>query len=135
MDDLPLPPHPVQYYFDEHLRSAVLTYLRAHGIDVLTAYEAGRANQHIDDAAQLAFAMAIDRVLVSSDNHFLNPHEVPQLLTGQHAGIVRLKYDATTNIGDHARYLRYIAETETMETMFGQIRYFERIPKGMFPDD
>lgn len=34
-----------------------------------------------------------------------------------------------------ARYLRYLAATETMATMAGQIRYYEPIPHGIFPDD
>jgi predicted nuclease of predicted toxin-antitoxin system len=125
----------IRYFFDEHVRAAVAQYLRAHGVDVMTTREAGRANQGIEDADQLTFATTAQRVMVSSDNHFLNPRTVPQLLTGQHAGIVRLKYDASTTIGDHARYLRYIAVTETMETLEGQIRYFERVPLGLFADD
>jgi predicted nuclease of predicted toxin-antitoxin system len=126
---------PIRYYFDEHVRLAVARYLREHGIDVLTAYEAGRANQQIPDSEQLAYALAVERILVSSDVHFLNPRLIPQLATGQHAGIVRLRTNPHISIGDHARYLRYIAENETMETIAGQLRYFERIPHGMFPDD
>ena len=72
-------------------------------------------------------------VLVSRDEHFLNPKEVPQLVSGQFAGIVSLR--RTIGIGEQARYLRYIAETETMETLFGQIRFYEPIPRGLFPDD
>lgn len=126
---------PVRYYFDEHVRSSVASYLRNHGIDVLTTQEAERANQGISDADQLEYATMHGNVLVSSDKHFLNPRVVPQLATGQHAGVVRLREGPTTSVGDQARYLRYIAETETMETMTSQIRYYERIPRGLFADD
>ena len=123
----------VTIYLDEHINPAITTYLRTHGIDVLTALEAGRANQRIPDFEQLDFATSVGRVLVSRDADFLNPSTVPQLNTGQHAGIVTIR--RTASIGEQARYLRYIAETETMETMAGQIRYYEQVPKGLFSDD
>lgn len=126
---------PIRYYFDEHVRVAIVGYLRSRGIDVLTSQEAGRANRRIPDAEQLAFATGQNRILVSSDSDFLNPKNVPQLLTGQYVGIVYLTYDVTISIGAQARYLRYLAETETMESMAGQIRYYEPIPHGMFSDD
>src|SRR5262249_46512196 len=85
------PATPVRYFLDEHIDPGVAQYLRAHGIDVLTAPEAGRANQRISDTDQLAYATACGRALVSRDRHFLNPREVPQLGTGQHAGVVSLR--------------------------------------------
>jgi hypothetical protein len=125
--------HPIRYYLDEHIDPAVSHYLLAHHIDVLAAFQANRANLRISDADQLTYATLEHRVLVSRDKHFLNPGEVPQLITGQHAGIVAIR--RTITIGAQARYLRYLAETETMETLAGQIRYYEPIPHGMFPDD
>jgi predicted nuclease of predicted toxin-antitoxin system len=126
---------PIRYYFDEHVRAAIVGYLRSRAIDVLTTQEAGRANLRIADVEQLAFATEQNRILVSSDSDFLNPKSVSQLLTGQHRGIVYLTYDVTISIGAQARYLRYLAATETMATMAGQIRYYEPIPHGIFPDD
>lgn len=104
----------VGYYFDEHIDPDVALYPRAHGIAVLTAEEAQRAQQRIPDADQLAFATAMGRVLVSRDKHFLNPQEVPQIATGQHAGIVSIR--RTASIGDQARYLRYLAEYQVRRT-------------------
>lgn len=72
---------PIRYYFDEHVRAAIVGYLRSRGIDVLTAREAGRAHRRIADTEQLSFAT--NRILVSSDSDFLNPKSLPQLLTGQ----------------------------------------------------
>jgi predicted nuclease of predicted toxin-antitoxin system len=126
-------PSAIKYFLDEHIDPAVAGYLRAHAIEVLTARDAGRANRNISDAEQLGFATAQGRVLVSRDADFLKPREVPQLLSGMFAGIVALR--RTVSVGEQARYLRYIAETETMETIAGQIRYFQHIPRGLFDDD
>ena len=133
-DENPIPAA-VRYYFDEHVRSAVARYLREHGVDVLTAHEAGRANQQIPDSEQLAYSLSIHRVLVTSDADFLNPRVVPQLATGQHAGVVRLRSAPYVSIGDQGRYLRYLAETETMASLAGQIRFYKPIPRGLFVDD
>jgi hypothetical protein len=66
---------------DQHIPAAVTLGLRRRGIDVLTAQDAGRCG--IDDADQLAFALAEDRVLVSFHPDFLTLHQ-----TGvTHAGI------------------------------------------------
>ena len=123
----------IQFYFDEHIRLAVVQGVRRHGIDVLTAYEAGRANQRIADADQLAFATDSGRILVSSDTHFLNFHVVPQIETGAHGGVIFLRQ--SVGIGDQIRYLRYIASIETQESMKGTVRYFAPVPLGMFDDD
>lgn len=41
----------IGYFFDEHVIAAVASRLRAQRVDVLTAFEAGRANREIADAA------------------------------------------------------------------------------------
>ena len=123
----------IKYFLDEHIDPDVAAYLHARAIEVLTARDARRANRGISDADQLDFATAQGRVLVSRDEDFLKPREVPQLLSGMFAGIVALR--RTVTVGEQARYLRYIAETETMETMASQIRYFQHIPRGLFDDD
>jgi hypothetical protein len=38
-------------------------------------------------------------------------------------------------VGEQARFLRYLAEIETMESMAGQMRFYQPIPHGMFDDD
>lgn len=55
--------------------------LRRHGVDVLTAQEAGRCG--LPDAGQLAFATAAERVLVTFDTDYLALHQAGV----QHAGI------------------------------------------------
>jgi hypothetical protein len=99
---------------------------------VLTALEAGRANRRVSDTEQLDYATTEGRVLVSRDADFLNPDKLPQLLTGNYAGIEALR--RLVSIGQQSRYLRYIAVTETIESLAGRIRYFEPIPPNLFPD-
>jgi predicted nuclease of predicted toxin-antitoxin system len=123
---------PVCYFLDEHLSPDVASYLRRHGIDVLTALEAGRANRRVSDAEQLDYASNEGRVLVWRDADFLNPDKLPQLLTGNYAGILALR--RLVGIGQQSRFLRYIAATETMESLAGRIRHFEPIPPDLFVD-
>ncbi len=125
--------NPIRYFFDEHVRHAIVLALRQYGIDVLTADEEGRAHQGIDDDVQVTFAAAMGRVFVSNDTDVLNPNVVPQIATGQHAGIVYI--EQRVSIGEQARYLRFIVATETPESIAGQIRFYQPIPRGMFDDD
>ena len=50
-------------YADENFRRSVVDLLRAMGHDVLTAFEAGQANQKISDEEVLQFAHANLRAL------------------------------------------------------------------------
>jgi hypothetical protein len=72
---------PIRYFFDQHIPGAIVTGLRQHGIDVLTAWDAGRCGY--SDAEQLEFAAAEDRVLVTFDPDYLALHNGGSL----HAGI------------------------------------------------
>jgi hypothetical protein len=55
----------LRYYFDEHVSAAIATQLRTRGVDVESAYEAGRAGRKISDIEQLEYATSQGRVLVS----------------------------------------------------------------------
>ena len=72
---------PIRFYFDQHFAGAVVSALRQHGVDVLTAHEAGRCG--LADADQLAFATAEGRVMGTFDSDFLALHNSGV----QHAGI------------------------------------------------
>ena len=60
---------PRRFYLDQHIHGAIASGLRQHGIDVLTAQEAGRCG--LADADQLAFAMSQERVMVTHDTDYL----------------------------------------------------------------
>lgn len=60
---------PIRYFFDEHLPNGAAAGLRARGIDVLTAGEAGRLTYPDDE--QLRFATANGRVMTTHDADYL----------------------------------------------------------------
>jgi len=77
-------------YADENFPLGVVVQLRALGHDVLTAFEAGQANQKILDSAVLAFAITLGRaVLTNNRRHFIKLHKT----TATHAGIVACTTD------------------------------------------
>jgi hypothetical protein len=70
---------------DENVRLALVLALRALGHDVLTALEAGRANQGISDADVLAHATLLGRaVLTYNHRHFRRLHKTAP----NHSGII-----------------------------------------------
>jgi hypothetical protein len=60
---------PLRFYLDQHIHSAIASGLRQHGIDVLTAQEAGQCG--LSDTDQLAFATSEERVMVTHDTDYL----------------------------------------------------------------
>jgi hypothetical protein len=69
-------------YGDEDFSYPVVKELRLLGHDVVTAQESGQANFGIADSAVLAFAIALDRAVLTfnrrdfiSLHHHLSPHQ------------------------------------------------------------
>ena len=72
-------------YADENFDYPVVLELRQLGHDVLTAQEAGQAQQRVADAAVLAFATARGRaVLTFNRRHFIRLHR----LGTPHSGVI-----------------------------------------------
>ncbi len=72
-------------YSNENFYHPVVLKLRELGHDVLTSYEAGRANQKIPDEQVLAFAIEEKRcVLTLNRRHFIKLH----LINSVHFGII-----------------------------------------------
>ena len=72
-------------YADENIRRSVVEILRSLGHDVLTAFEAGQANQKIPDEEVLRFAISKQRVLLTYNRrHFIRLHSSNPI----HSGIV-----------------------------------------------
>src|SRR6059058_423599 len=62
-------------YADENFDHPVVEQLRLLGYDVLTAQDAGRAQQRIPDPAVLAYAISLGRaVLTYNRRHFIRLH-------------------------------------------------------------
>ncbi|HTU19235.1 MAG TPA: DUF5615 family PIN-like protein [Gemmataceae bacterium] len=77
-------------YADENFDHPVVAHLRSLGHDVVTAQQAGQANQSIPDPLVLAFAAAQGRAVVTFNyRHFVRLHHQ----TGSHAGIIVCKKD------------------------------------------
>ena len=77
-------------YADEDFPFPVVKRLRQLGHDVLTAFEAGQANQAIADADQLALATNLGRaILTRNRRHYVSLHR----RSAQHAGIISITDD------------------------------------------
>ena len=80
-----------RFYADEQFPKRVVELLRSLGHDVLTVQEAGNASQKIPDEEVLAFAVTIDRaILTLNRRHFIRLHT----LQPDHAGIIVCKDDS-----------------------------------------
>ena len=79
-----------QLYADEDFPFPVVERLRQLGHDIVTTFEAGQANQRIEDADQLAFATCLGRaILTRNRRHFIRLHRI----SANHAGIVSITDD------------------------------------------
>jgi hypothetical protein len=73
-------------YSNENFPKRVVEELRRLGHDVLTSYEAGRANQKIPDDQVLQFAISRNRAVLTLNRiDFIRLHQDTQ---GAHAGII-----------------------------------------------
>ncbi|NEQ71193.1 MAG: hypothetical protein F6K21_38070 [Symploca sp. SIO2D2] len=96
-----------RFYTDEQFPFPVVELLRNLGHDVLTAQEAGNANQGIPDEAVLAFAISQERaVLTINRDDFIRLHR----LNSNHFGIV-----ACTNNRNWEQFAARINEIITQE--------------------
>ena len=76
-----------QFYADENFPHPAVEHLRKLGHDVLTAREAGQADQQIFDEAVLEFALTADRALLTMNRRdFIRLHR----LRPKHSGIRRM---------------------------------------------
>jgi predicted nuclease of predicted toxin-antitoxin system len=71
---------PIRFYFDQHVWRSLARALRARGVELLTAQDAGQCG--LPDPDQLAFAAAEERVMMTFDTDYLALHNSGT----QHAG-------------------------------------------------
>lgn len=93
-------------YSNENLPIDLVRFLRQFNHDVLTSYDAGRANQNIPDHEVLAFAIADNRSVITLNRQdFIRLHR-----SGiAHSGIIICKEDR--NYQGQAEALHYYLET------------------------
>ena len=107
---------PIRFFMDQHFPGPASRGLRRHGIDVLTAQDAGRCGA--SDLDQLAFATADARVVATFDTDFLALHRagIP------HAGIAwcpEQKY----SIGQLIQMLKLLHGVTDRDAMRNSVEY------------
>ncbi len=110
----------VRLYFDEDVSAGVVENLRQRGFDVVSARDANRL--HLDDDAQLAFAVSEQRALVSHNRHDFELRHERYLTEGKrHYGIIIAKRRAR----DSAVVTRLLGllNSVTADEMSNQLRY------------
>jgi hypothetical protein len=91
-----------RFYSNENFAIDFVEILRSLGHDVLTSYEAGRANQGVPDEAVLAFATTENRAVITFNrDDFVKLHRAGII----HTGIVVCKDDR-----DYAGQARVLQE-------------------------
>ena len=105
----------IRLYMDEHIHPAVVAALRARGVDVLTAQEAGLLST--PDLRHLEFASQQRRVLYSLDADFTRLHAAGN----RHAGIVFAS--RRTPIGQQIRSLLRIYQVLSQEDMADHLEF------------
>lgn len=76
----------IQLYADENVDDRIIRGLRLRGIDIITAVEAGMTGK--PDSEQLSHASSDGRVLLTSDQDFLELHPRWIQEGRRHAGII-----------------------------------------------
>lgn len=95
------------FYTNENFPYQIVEILRKLGYDVLTSYEAGRANQSIPDEEVLNYAIQTQRILITLNRQdFIKLHK----LNPNHFGII-----VCTNDPHLERQARYIHNSVTKE--------------------
>lgn len=103
---------------------AVLVGLRARGVDVVTALEAGIAQR--PDEEQLEFAASQGRVLFTFNvAHFCRIHAEFLSRGKSHAGII-VSPQQRYSVGQRVRRLLKLIAAKTAEDMHNQLEYLAR---------
>lgn len=109
-------PECIRFHLDENVDPDIALALRRASIDVTTSQEAKLLAE--SDTAQLSFAKAQSRVLVTHDDDFLILHSQGI----KHSGIVYCRKDIKP-IGYIIRMLILLHEVATPEEMQGKVEY------------
>jgi len=108
----------IGFYMDVHVPAAVTVGLRRRGVDALTSQEDG--TREADDAALLARAAALKRVLVTQDRDLLSIAAQWQKQNREFTGLVYARLSGTS-IGQLIDDLHLIAECSTGPELASQV--------------
>jgi len=106
----------IRFHLDESCDPRIAAGLRLHGIDVTTSNDAGLLNT--PDAAQLAFAIAQNRVMITQDTDFLRIATSGQ----EHSGIVYFAAHSRS-VGEAIRGVQLIWEVYEPEEMRTRVEF------------
>jgi predicted nuclease of predicted toxin-antitoxin system len=109
-------PDRIRFHLDEHVDPDVARALRRYGTEVTTTLEAGLRTQ--SDAAQWAYAMTEQRVLVTHDADFLRLASRGE----DHPGVAFCG-KTTRTVGEMVRRLILVYEVLTPEDIRGRIEF------------
>lgn len=112
-------------YADENFDLPIVAHLRSMGHDVVTAQQAGQANQQISDAQVLAFAAAQGRAVLTFDRwRFVRLHQQMIRGGGSHNGIIV----CTKDDDDAALALRIHQAIVTLPSLANQLVNIRKPP-------
>jgi predicted nuclease of predicted toxin-antitoxin system len=109
-------PGRIRFHLDENVSNAVAEGLRRRGINVTTTPEVEL--MAATDEAQIAFALAQQRIIFTQDDDFLRLHQAKVA----HPGIVYC-HQGSRSIGEIIKSLALIWEWVEPEDMVGQVEF------------
>jgi predicted nuclease of predicted toxin-antitoxin system len=109
-------PRTIRFHLDEHVAHAVANGLRRLRIDVTTTADASLLGA--EDAHQLAYGLAHDRVIFTQDDDFL----ILAAAGNPHAGIVYC-HQQTKSIGQIIAALKLIWEVYEPDGMTNRVEF------------
>ena len=112
----------IRLYVDEDaMARAVISGLRARGVDVTTVHEEGMSEK--DDVDQLKYATQQERVLYTFNvGHFCQLHTEYISQGKSHAGII-VVYRQRYTIGEQIRRLSNLINTKSAEEMRNNLQF------------
>jgi hypothetical protein len=110
----------LRFYMDQHVHAELTRGLRQRGIDVLTAFDDGKANW--DDEALLTHSCELQRIFVTQDQDFLSICRRWQLEGREFPGLVfvgRQRFVMTQIV----EYLELLAKILTKDEMRNRVEF------------
>jgi hypothetical protein len=109
-------PRSIRFHLDENCDPRIAAGLQLHGVDVTTTPGAGLL--HASDEAQLAYAVAQNRLIVTQDTDFLRMADAGHETPG-----IAFYPDQSRSVGQVIGYLLLIWEVYDAEDMHNRVEF------------
>jgi hypothetical protein len=114
----------VRLYLDEDVDPLIARPLRGRGYDIVSAREVGMAGFSISDEAQLVYAAAEGRaILTFNTKHFVPLHEAWWEAGRSHAGIIVSRRFDRDEVGELIRLVERLLEKATEDDLANRLRF------------